>query len=169
MSISTNQQEATMSPTVPTQHPAVVLRSHYRHLKALLAIAIIAVVSLSVTVVMLARDDDGATTAAVSGVNSVPSVAKPDESKIAAAVSAGLLRQPETSRPDESKIASAVSAGQLSQPDTSRPDESRIAAALGTQRESGPDARARAYDEKVSSLTTEQLAAAFASGGHQKR
>ena len=28
-----------MSQTVPTQHPAVVLRSHYRHLRALLAIA----------------------------------------------------------------------------------------------------------------------------------
>jgi hypothetical protein len=43
--------------TVPTRHPAVVLRSHYRHLRALLAIAMVAVVGLSVAVVILADDD----------------------------------------------------------------------------------------------------------------
>jgi hypothetical protein len=42
---------------VSTQHPAVVLRSHYLHLRALLAIAAIAVVCLSVAVVVLATDD----------------------------------------------------------------------------------------------------------------
>jgi hypothetical protein len=46
-----------VSQTVPAQHPAVVLRSHYRHLRALLAIAMIAVVGLTVTVVILATDD----------------------------------------------------------------------------------------------------------------
>ena len=53
-----------MPQTVPTQHPAVVLRSHYRHLRALLAIALVAVVGLTVAVVSLATDD-GATTAPV--------------------------------------------------------------------------------------------------------
>ena len=43
-----------MSDTLTQQHPAVVLRSHYRHLRALLAIALVAVVALSVTVVVLA-------------------------------------------------------------------------------------------------------------------
>jgi hypothetical protein len=43
---------------VSTQHPAVVLRSHYLHLRALLAIAAIAVVCLSVAVVVLASDAD---------------------------------------------------------------------------------------------------------------
>jgi hypothetical protein len=52
-----------MPQTVPTQHPAVVLRSHYRHLRALLAIAMIALVGLTVAVVSLATDD-GATSAA---------------------------------------------------------------------------------------------------------
>ena len=42
---------------VSTQHPAVVLRSHYVHLRALLAIAAIVVVCLSVAVVALATDD----------------------------------------------------------------------------------------------------------------
>jgi hypothetical protein len=46
--------EAVMSDTLTQQHPAVVLRSHYRHVRALLAIALVAVVALSVTVVVLA-------------------------------------------------------------------------------------------------------------------
>jgi hypothetical protein len=43
-----------MSTTVPTQHPAVVLRSHYMHVRALLAIAAIAIVGLTIAVVALA-------------------------------------------------------------------------------------------------------------------
>jgi hypothetical protein len=50
-----------MAEAIPTQHPAVVLRSHYTHLRALLAIAIIAVVALSVSVVILATGDNGST------------------------------------------------------------------------------------------------------------
>jgi hypothetical protein len=43
-----------MSHTVPTQHPAVVLRSNYQHLRALLAIACLAIVGLTIAVVVLA-------------------------------------------------------------------------------------------------------------------
>ena len=39
------RQEAIMAQTVPQQHPAVVLRSHYVHLRVLLAVAIIALVA----------------------------------------------------------------------------------------------------------------------------
>jgi|Tabmets5t2r1_1033131.scaffolds.fasta_scaffold20297_2 hypothetical protein len=46
-----------MAQTVPARHPAVVLRSKYRQLRAVLAIVVIAVVALSVTVVVLATDD----------------------------------------------------------------------------------------------------------------
>lgn len=46
-----------MAQAVPTQHPAVVLRSHYRHLRALLAIAMIAVIGLTAAVVILATDN----------------------------------------------------------------------------------------------------------------
>jgi hypothetical protein len=52
-------QEAVMAEAIPRQHPAVVLRSHYTHLRALLAIAIIAVVALSVSVVILATNNNG--------------------------------------------------------------------------------------------------------------
>jgi hypothetical protein len=52
-----------MAEAISRQHPAVVLRSHYTHLRALLAIAIIAVVALSVSVVILATNDNGSTAA----------------------------------------------------------------------------------------------------------
>jgi hypothetical protein len=52
-----------MGKAIPTQHPAVVLRSHYRQLRALLAVAMIAVVGLTGAVVILATDDDGGTSA----------------------------------------------------------------------------------------------------------
>jgi hypothetical protein len=56
-------QEAVMGKAIPAQHPAVVLRSHYRHLRALLAIAMIAVVGLTAAVVILATNDDRDTSA----------------------------------------------------------------------------------------------------------
>jgi hypothetical protein len=45
-----------MGQAIPEQHRAVVLRSHYRLVRALLAIAAIAVVALTVAVVSLAGD-----------------------------------------------------------------------------------------------------------------
>jgi hypothetical protein len=59
--------------SITQQHPAVVLRSHYVHLRALLAIAMIAVVGLTTAVVVLATDDPGRTTSA----RSAPAVAAP--------------------------------------------------------------------------------------------
>jgi hypothetical protein len=50
-----------MGQAIPTQHPAVVLRSHFNQLRALLAVALIAIVSLSAAVVILAKDSDNAT------------------------------------------------------------------------------------------------------------
>jgi len=50
-----------MSSTVPNQHPAVVLRSHYVHLRSLLAVAMIAVIGLTVAVVLLASGDERST------------------------------------------------------------------------------------------------------------
>jgi hypothetical protein len=61
-----------MGKAVPTQHPAVVLRSHYRQLRALLAIAMIAVVGLTAAVVILATDDDRDTGASSATQVSAP-------------------------------------------------------------------------------------------------
>jgi hypothetical protein len=47
-----------MGKAITTQHPAVVLRSHYNQLRALLAVAMIAVVGLTAAVVILATNDD---------------------------------------------------------------------------------------------------------------
>ena len=55
-------QEEVMGQAIPTQHPAVVLRSHYNHLRALLAAALIALVGLTVAIVILATDNNGAST-----------------------------------------------------------------------------------------------------------
>jgi hypothetical protein len=52
-----------MGKAIPTQHPAVVLRSHFNALRALLAAALIAVVGLSAAVVILATDADRDTSA----------------------------------------------------------------------------------------------------------
>ena len=52
-----------MGKAISAQHPAVVLRSHYRQLRALLATAMIAVVGLTAAVVILATDDDRDTSA----------------------------------------------------------------------------------------------------------
>jgi hypothetical protein len=52
-----------MSQSISPHHPAVVLRSHYVQLRALLAIAMIAVVGLTVAVVILATNDAGGTDA----------------------------------------------------------------------------------------------------------
>jgi hypothetical protein len=60
-----------MSPTIPTQHPAVVLRSHYTHLRILLAVAMIAVLGLSAAVVILAINDGR------TGANSARPLAAP--------------------------------------------------------------------------------------------
>jgi len=75
-----------MSHTVPNQHPAVVLRSHYEHLRALLAIAIAVILGLTVAVVVLATNTANSTPAtpttqsAVQGNSSAETGAKLDHS-----------------------------------------------------------------------------------------
>ena len=64
-----------MGQAIPTQHPAVVLRSHYNHLRALLAITMIAVAGLTAAVVILAADNDVDTSAGSATQVSAPSPA----------------------------------------------------------------------------------------------
>jgi hypothetical protein len=111
-----------MGQAIPRQHPAVVLRSHYRQLRALLAIALVVVAGLSVALVIVATDDESTTTTPTpvqaieyGGFNPLtgkPSanVARPDESKIAAAIS-GAQQASDQSGPgglDESTVASSI-------------------------------------------------------------
>jgi hypothetical protein len=64
MSTTANTQEAVMGQVIPRQHPAVVLKSHYKAVRSLLAVALVAIVALAATVVILASDDDNATPSA---------------------------------------------------------------------------------------------------------
>ena len=47
-----------MGQPIPAQHPSVVLRSHFKLVKGLLAIAMVALVGLTAAVVILANDED---------------------------------------------------------------------------------------------------------------
>ena len=55
-----------MDQVVPRQHPAVVLRSHFRLVIALLAVAMVAVVGLTIAVVIVSSDDDAPAIGATS-------------------------------------------------------------------------------------------------------
>jgi hypothetical protein len=52
-----------MGQPIPAQHPSVVLRSHFKLVRALLAIAMAAVLALTAAVVILADDEDQVSTA----------------------------------------------------------------------------------------------------------
>src|SRR5436190_1380342 len=51
-----------MGKALPQQHPAVVLRSHYVHLRALLAVMAIAVIGLTIALVIVAVNSGDTTT-----------------------------------------------------------------------------------------------------------
>jgi hypothetical protein len=68
-----------MSQSFSPQHPAVVLRSHYLQLRALLAVAMIALVGLTVAVVILATEDGGGTDASSAAPVSVLAPAAPGQ------------------------------------------------------------------------------------------
>jgi hypothetical protein len=55
---ATTTKETVMGQVIPRQHPAVVLKSHYKAVRALLAAALIAIAALSAAVVIVANDDD---------------------------------------------------------------------------------------------------------------
>lgn len=62
-----------MGQPFPTQHPAVVLRSHFKLVRAMLAVAMTAVLALSAAVVILATEDDEiATTSAARPAELAP-------------------------------------------------------------------------------------------------
>ena len=52
-----------MGHPIPKQHPEVVLRAHFKAVRALLAVAIVAIIALAAAVVILADDENQASTA----------------------------------------------------------------------------------------------------------
>ena len=53
-----------MGQVIPRQHPAVVLRSQYKAVLAMLCVALLAIVALATTLVIVANDDDQTTISA---------------------------------------------------------------------------------------------------------
>src|SRR5918999_1613252 len=67
------REEAVMGHAIPKQHPAVVLRSHYDLVRALLGVAMVALVGLVIALVVVANDDnESASTGAVEAVPVTP-------------------------------------------------------------------------------------------------
>jgi hypothetical protein len=119
--------------TVSTQHPAVVLRSRYQQLRALLAVAMIAVLGLTAAVVILAIDNGGVTSVSSADQVSTPSpvgATRSDGGPEESAVAATLGSRPAASRPDESRIAAAVGSGDVNSTEPGGPDESTVASAI---------------------------------------
>ena len=58
MALRLTTQEAVMGQVIPRQHPAVVLRSQYKAVLAMLGVALVAVVALATTLVIVANDDE---------------------------------------------------------------------------------------------------------------
>ncbi|UGS37044.1 hypothetical protein [Capillimicrobium parvum] len=56
-----------MGQSIPQQHPAVVLRSHYELVRALLALAAVTVVCLAVAVAIVVADDNGSPSTSAVG------------------------------------------------------------------------------------------------------
>jgi hypothetical protein len=117
-----------MGKAISTQHPAVVLRSQYRLLRSLLAVAMIAVVGLTAAVVILATDDESTTQLGSASqlisqdsADAARSDGGPEESAVAASVGT----QPTVAGPDESSVAAAI--GTADDRATGGPDESIVA------------------------------------------
>jgi hypothetical protein len=174
-----------MGKPVPVQHPAVVLRSQYRNMRSLVAVLLVALAALTTSVVILSIDGDGTstTTSAATGAARLgdPFAARTqpirpqgglDESSVASAISQSGSRsyptltdsfqsQTEQSKPqggvDESSVASAISQPQA----VGGPDESKIAATLSAHSDTGPQARAKAWQEQLKSMTTQEREQAF--------
>src|SRR5918992_711365 len=69
------EQEAVMGHAIPKQHPAVVLRSHFNLVRALLGVAMIALVGLTIALVVVANDDnDSGSTSAVQAAPAAPAL-----------------------------------------------------------------------------------------------
>jgi len=121
-----------MSQAISTQHPAVVLRSRYQQLRALLAVAMIAVVGLTAAVVILAIQNDGNTIVRAASPASAPSASaiRSDGGPEESAVAATLGPQQTVSGADESRIAAAVGSGEFRSTAASGPDESTVASAI---------------------------------------
>jgi hypothetical protein len=156
-----------MGNPIPAQHPAVVLRSQYRNLRSLVAVLLVALAALTTTVVILSVDGDGTTSTTSVAGNATPlsdpfaartQQADPQGGSNEASVAAAISQAGSRSYPT---LADSFQS-QTEQPrPVSTPDESKIAATLSQNANTGPEARARAWQEKLNSMTPQEREQAF--------
>jgi hypothetical protein len=79
MSSKLTTQEAVMGQVIPKQHPSVVLRSHFKAVRALLAVALVAVCALAAALVIVATDDQEASIAPRSATLQQNPALQPDQ------------------------------------------------------------------------------------------
>src|SRR5918994_6032139 len=78
------RQEAVMGKAIPTQHPAVVLRSHFNQLRALLAIALVGVIALTAVLIFVGDDDQAGESSSAAPISEIryggfnPATRRPD-------------------------------------------------------------------------------------------
>ena len=123
-----------MGKAIPTQHPAVVLRSHYNHLRALLAVAMIAAAGLTAAVVILATHDETDTSGSSP---SSPSAFTPQEQRWSAYDEAISALTPE-------QLAAVFGTGSVA-PSRPRPTQEQAFPGLARQAE-GAQAGGQRYD-----------------------
>jgi hypothetical protein len=73
MSTTATTEERVMGQVIPRQHPAVVLKSSYDAVRALLAAALVAVAALAATVVIVTADTDTKVSVAPKSAQALPS------------------------------------------------------------------------------------------------
>jgi hypothetical protein len=79
MSMKLTTQEAVMGQVIPKQHPSVVLRSHFKAVRALLVVALVAVCALAAALVIVATDDQEASIAPRSATLQQNPALQPDQ------------------------------------------------------------------------------------------
>jgi hypothetical protein len=79
MSSKLTTQEAVMGQVIPKQHPSVVLRSHFKAVRALLVVALVAVCALAAALVIVATDDQEASIAPRSATLQQNPALQPDQ------------------------------------------------------------------------------------------
>jgi hypothetical protein len=79
MSSKLTTQEAVMGQVIPKQHPSVVLRSHFKAVRALLAVALVAICALAAALVIVSTDDQEASIAPRSATLQQNPALQPDQ------------------------------------------------------------------------------------------
>ena len=70
-----------MGQVIPKQHPSVVLRSHFKAVRALLVVALVAVCALAAALVIVATDDQEASIAQRSATLQQNPALQPDQAR----------------------------------------------------------------------------------------